>query len=243
MNRRSFLKWVGASAAAAVLPLPLPALAAPKKLSIRFPFLNIIQPLSLAAGAGWKPGQLMNTKTKQVYDSIEFVPCYTEHVYTEWGAGPGAYVGAHGFDSSVVLAARLKDVSEGSFRFKTPAGNVLVETYYLYGLQVKGDKVVTPCVLSFSGAKIKSYKNFLSAVMRSKGRPPMFAYKLRISTVPEHNRHGSFFNYQIRPAKGSFRWIPTDTHYGGHWDVGDTLLPPDHPLLKAAVKLRKQVIA
>lgn len=235
MNRRSFLRWVGATTAAAVLPLP--ALAGEQKI----PYIFILQPFSphLDGLQKAKAGMLMNTETDEVFNSIEFVPCYTKHLYVEWenrrtsNTFHSKLVSVHEWDSDVVKAALGP-----SWNRYTPAGNRLAETYYLYGLQVKGDKVVTPCVLAFSGAKMKPYRDFLRTTLMAHGRPPLFAYRLRISTVPVQNRHGSFFNYRVEPTKG--QWTLLD-----NWsvDVSDSLLRPDHPLLKAAVKFRKQVIA
>lgn len=234
MNRRSFLKYAGASVAAAIISLP--ALGKPSKV-FKVPQIMLLQPLSpeVAERAAARAGMLMDVETRKLYDSIEFVPCNTKHFYTEWkDRTGGGFIGTHKWDSEIVKTA--KNTSTEFLRYTTPSGNQLVETYCLYGLMVRGDKVVTPCVLSFTGAKIKIYKNFLSVVMRANTRPPLFAFRLRISTVIETNRVGTFYNYRIEPAKG--HWTIMED-----WsvEVTDSLIRPDHPLVGAARKLRDQI--
>ncbi len=238
MNRRSFLKWTGAAAAIAMNPLS--ALAGKTPVIPHIQILQTFNPL-ITKVAGAKAGMLA-ISSKKLFNSIEFVPCHTQHLYFEW-RNRGKLVGTHAWDSKVVKAA--KAASTQFPRCTTPSGNDLIETFYLYGLMVQGDKVVTPCVLAFSGAKIKAYKNLMKVVHLTpsidgqlvKVKPPLLAYRLRISTVLEQNKSGRFYNYRIGPAKGDWEicWDSMSV------DVTDTLLPPDHPLLRAAQEFRKQV--
>ena len=244
MNRRSFLKYTVGTVAAAVVPLPSLADKAAKALTC--PFINLLQSRSpqLTKVAGAKAGMLMNAMTKEVFNSIEFVPCFTQHVYVEWKNNP---VATHAWDSDIVKAAK---VAGTPWHLTTPTNNRLVETYYLYGLMVRGDKVVTPCVLSFSTAKIKAYKNLMQILhswtpsmngLLMKHTPPMFAYRLRISTIltifESKKRKTSFYNYRINPAKGSWKFCWDSRSV----DVTNTLLHPDSTVFRAAQEFNSQM--
>lgn len=181
------------------------------------PFLAVLQALSPQLnendGAyidGAKVGMLLNTASNELYsgkEGVEFVPCMTQHLFVEWKnrqTDGGGFIAVHDCDSQVVAEAKAASKSFGKYTVPVEEGTPhdLVETFYLYGLIVKGDEVVTPCMISFSSTKIKAYKSALTPLRQVKGRPPLFAFRLRITTVSEKNAKGSFYNFKLAPAGG-----------------------------------------
>jgi len=205
------------------------------------PFLSIIQAMSPQVQEtdaefieGAKAGMLMNTATSELFsgkDGVEFVPCFTEHKYVEWKnrqKDGGGFVAVHDCDSEIVREAKAASTQFGKYTVPVPEGvdHDLVETFYLYGLLVKGDEVVTPCMISFSSTKIKAYKGALTPLRQMEGRPPLFAFRLRITTVAEKNAKGTFHNFKIVPANGN----PVDS-----------LIAPDDKIFQTAKAFKDQV--
>lgn len=205
------------------------------------PFLAIIQAMSPQVqeteaefNADAKAGSLMNTASQELFDGkdgVEFVPCYTQHLFVEWKnrqTDGGGFIGIHNADSDVVRAAQKASTTFGKYLVPVEEGtdHDLVETFYIYGLVVRGDEIVTPCMISFSSTKIKAYKGIMTPLRQVKGQPPLFAFKLRITTVAEKNTKGTFHNFKIVPANGS---------------AVDSLIAPDHEFFLAGREFKKQV--
>jgi len=207
------------------------------------PFLAIIQAMSPQVQEteaeyieGAKAGMLLNTATSELHDGkegVEFVPCLTEHVFVEWKnrqSDGGGFVAVHECNSQVVKDAKAASTQFGKYTVPVPGGidHDLVETFYIYGLLVDGDEVITPCMISFSSTKIKAYKAALTPLRQVKGRPPLFAFRLRITTVPEKNAKGSFHNFKITPANGN---------------AIDSLIDPSSEIFQTAKAFKEQVAA
>ena len=205
------------------------------------PFLAIVQSNSPQLAEteakyieGAKLGMLMNTATSELYDGkegVEFVPCYTQHLFVEWRnrqTDGGGFIGVHPSDSEVVAAAKAASKSFGKYTVPVEDGvdHDLVETFYIYGLIVKDDEIISPCMISFSSTKIKAYKGIMTPLRQVKGRPPLFAFKLRIVTVPDKNAKGPFQNFKVAPANGS---------------AVDSLIAPDHDFFLAGKEFKNQV--
>lgn len=209
------------------------------------PFLNLLQALSPEVGAegpdkaieGARPGMLINSVTKELYDGkdgILFVPVSTQHVYVEWKPrdSGGGIVGRHEIDSDLVTAC--KQAAEKFGQYKTDEGNELIETFYMVGYTLEDPDATEPkdiVVLPFSSTKIKVYKRIMQMLRTYKGRPPLFANRLRITSIAEKNNKGSFHNLDIKPINGG---------------VGPSLIPPQldgqlHPLLVFGQHLGEQV--
>lgn len=205
-----------------------------EELSI--PLLVVLQALSPqvsgdAAVDGAKPGMLYNTVTGDLYDGeegVKFVPAARQHVFVEWvprEAG-GGFVAVHDPQSDVVRAA--KAASEKFGVYKTPDGNDLVETFYLYGILLdEGGAPVEMVVVPFTSTKIKRYKAAVSRMRyqmvsapSGKVNPPLWANVLRICTTHEKNTKGSFFNVRLNK-------------------VG--LIGPDQPAYQAAKDLAESI--
>lgn len=179
---------------------------------------------------GARAGSLLNSATDELYpeEGFIFVPCAREHVFTEWipknedGTG-GGFVGRHE-PASEVVAAAIKQY--GRFgKPKLPNGNELVETFYLYGMVLENasdTEAIDIVVIPFTSTKIKKYKAWMTKSRTVKGRPPMFAHRVQVSTVGERKGNHNFFNYKLEPALGK--------------SIKESLIPPEldgapHPLL------------
>jgi len=178
------------------------------------PFLGLCQALSpeIEEGGekqipGAKDGSLFNTVTKELLpETVYFVPCTTSHVYVEWVPRDdgGGFVGVHDINSPFVKACKEK--AEAFNDIKTDEGHELIETFYIYGLQIEGPTAtasVTPMVIAFTSTKIKKYKSLMTTLRTIKGDPPMYAFRVGISSCKDKNKKGQpFKNFDIRPAVG-----------------------------------------
>lgn len=199
------------------------------------PFLSVLQALSpqvqKSNGAyieGAEPGMILLTSTGAVYPGdvgLELIPVLTQHVFIEWVPRKqgGGFVAIHELDSDVVRAAKTASTQFGKYK---NGENDLVETFYIYGLVVEGDEVVSQCLVSFTSTKIKPYKTIMTKIRTVKGQIPLFANRLSVKTVPQKNAEGDFYNFDIQPANG---------------DIMSSLLSPDSPLLEEASAMHELV--
>jgi len=206
------------------------------------PFLAILQsgsPQVKKKGAeyvdGAEEGMLYNTATGEIFDGddgVQIVPCYTEHLYIEWRnrqTDTGGFIGTHTTDSNVVAAAKIASKTFGKYEVEVADGvnHDLVETFVIYALLLDAaGELIGPCMISFSSTKIKAYKGIMTPLRQVKGQPPLFAYKLKITTVAEKNPKGDFYNFKIVPANGS---------------AVDSLMPPEDILVLAGREFKVQV--
>lgn len=210
------------------------------------PFVHILQPLSQAVqdNEALRPGQFYNNVTEESSSELYVVPALVQHCFVEWKQRKdgGGFVGIHQLDSDFVKQCR--ELSGGGNKIFTqkpndknePQGNQLVETYYLYcltlekGTNESNGMVVVP----FKSTNIRQYRKWNTKVnmftMRTsdgrKVRPPLFAHKLKLSTIKEENQEGTWYNYQIDSAQG---------------DIKSSLIPPGSELLEEAKSLREMV--
>lgn len=203
-------------------------------------FISIIQALSpqidrseAAFIEGAEIGDLFNTVTNQLLpDGVEFIPAVTENVYVEWvpRTQGGGFVARHAIDSPIVAQAK----AEGTFgNWKTVAGNDLMETFYLFGVLVN-DGNLTPAVIAFASTKIGVYKKWNTQtlafqVVLANGRrqtPPLYAHRVRLSTVDDSTAKGKFKNLVLTPAEGAIK---------------DSLLEPTDIRFLAAKKIHEMV--
>jgi len=205
------------------------------------PYIGVLQALSpqLETLPNAKAGMLVNSVTNELYDGKSgflFVPAITKHLYVEWvpkEAG-GGLVGVHDASSDLVITAQQNSAVWNEL--KTPKGNDLVETFYMYGVILGEDEQPLGfCMIPFSSTKIKVYKKIntklrtftLSLADGRKIRPPLFAHKLRIASIKEKSTKGDYYNFLIEPAV--------------HGDVKDSLIPVDHPAFLEAKKCSEMV--
>jgi len=177
---------------------------------LTIPFLNVLQALSpeVEQGTG-RLGEIFNTVTGEVIagqTGLPFIPCYKEVVFVEWTprAKGGGLVARHAPDSTTVKQA-LSDRQQVG-KMVLPNGNELVETHYIYLLTLDeaGEQTTGFAVLSCSSTKITPVKKLLTALYMMKGKPPLFANRVKLTTVKESNEKGSFANVKFDPLKGTW---------------------------------------
>jgi len=207
------------------------------------PFLAIMQSNSPQVESEEHPakiGNLFNTVTEELIDpkdGVVLTPCHTEHLFVEWRTRDqgGGFVQTHALDSDVAVWAR-ENCEFGEF--KTPEGNDLSETFYMYCMSVSDSDVeqgATPSnfvVVAFTGTKIRPYKRIMGRLRMFKGNPPLFAHRLKFSSVAEENSKGKYRNFHIEPAIDN--------------DVQSSLIPAmldgnPHPVLLAGLEFGKQI--
>lgn len=203
------------------------------------PLLALLQQMSPQCGTtapleGAAPGMMMNTATQALYEGIKginFIPAVTQHVYVEWIPRDegGGLVGIHDIEAQVVLDCKA---NQKFGEYLTPAGNDLIETFYVYGIMLDEHGEPHQLVIPMTSTKIKKYKQWMSQArdlrinLPDGGRitPPLFAHVFTITSQTEVNKKGQeYSNYSIVFAK--------DTAEASR-------LAPDHPLFLAARDFR-----
>ena len=202
------------------------------------PFFGVLQALSpqIENMDEAKPGMIINTVTEELFsgnEGIRFIPCHTQHVYVEWTPRDqgGGLVAVHELNSDAVTWAK-ENCKFGEY--KSPDGNDLVETFYVYGIMLRDDGTAEQGVLAFSSTKIKKYKQWMTKartvqVKNGQGRrvtPPLFAHVYRLTTEKQKNNKGEFYNWNIT------------------WDgssASDCRLSPEDPLFEEAAGLAGMV--
>lgn len=190
---------------------------------LSIPFIKIMQSNSPEVEdeliEGVKPGDLVNSVSKEIMKQPIIVqPVYKEAAVVEWvprNKG-GGVAGRHELDSEVFLDAikknngsRIppKDADGKRIPFKSPEGNDLVETYYIYCLILdeSGEEVEGFCVLAFASTNIKVYKDWLTSMYSLKGAPPMYANRCKITSAKQKNNDGTFYTFAIGPMSENYR--------------------------------------
>ena len=188
---------------------------------LSIPFIKIMQSNSPEVEDelidGVKSGDLVNSVSKEIIHQPFIVqPVYKESAIVEWAPrGKGGVVARHELDSKVFLDAikknngsRIppKDAEGKRIPFKSPDGNDLVETYYVYCLIMDeaGESAEGFCVLSFSSTNIKVYKDWQTSMYSLKGAPPIYANRCKVSTAKQRNDLGAFYTYSISPMNETY---------------------------------------
>lgn len=193
------------------------------KEELVIPFLSLLQDLSPQVKGttkipGAEVGMLYNTATEEILepnarDEVIFVPVARERCYMEWVPRKkgGGLVARHAPESQIVAQAKESSTEFG--KFATPAGNDLVETFYVYGILItNGDP--SPICISFTGTKIKVWKKYFTGLTYvlvqtpdgERKQPPLFAHRIRLGSKDDKNKSGQEFkNITLRPAKGTVK--------------------------------------
>lgn len=199
------------------------------------PFLNIIQANSpqvdeakVEYDADAKKGEIINSVTGERVDGktgIVFQPCCREHKFIEYVPrdNGGGLVAIHEPDSAVVAKSKAASTEFG--KYKVPAvdkdgvptggNNELVETFSWYGnvLSDDGEEQVGQAIISFTSTKIKVYRKAMSTMdsfmlptaSGGKGKVPLYANRLRITTGTQINKAQTSYNFNIAPLHGSLK--------------------------------------
>jgi len=144
----------------------------------------------------------------------------------------------------------LSTAAEAFGAIKMPNGNELVETFYVYGVQVQADGSPMAAVLAFTGSKIKKYKQWMTKarsiqIVLPDGRripAPLFAHKYLLKTVTEKSAKGSYANWDTvgfaGPDAASSRLATDDQLFLAAVDcmnaVNQGIAKPNHESVVAA---------
>ena len=180
-----------------------------KGTDLSIPFLNVLQSNSPQVEdqkpEGAAAGMLFNTVTGElvpVGESVNFLPVLKQDAYVEWVPREkgGGFVGVYSADAPEVKKAQAAQTDKFGKLF-TEAGNDLIETHYMYGLLLdeSGQSTQGFAVLAFTSTKIKPFRDWTTAMYMVKGRPPIYAFRAKISTIKQKNDKGSYYNFSIAP--------------------------------------------
>lgn len=172
-----------------------------------------IKPVAKGGIEGAEEGMICNTVTQEIVPGAEgfvFVPCYKEHVFTEWTPRSvgGEFVGLHRPGSDVVQKAKEESDDFGKYNV---GNNELHENFNVYGMAQFGDGMFSPAVLRFKSMSIKKYKQWMNMatsvrIQLPNGdtvQPPLFAHKFRLTAVEDSKGADTFYNWSIRFDGGS----------------------------------------
>jgi len=201
---------------------------------------------------GAQVGDLFNTVRKTIIGQpFVFVPCYAMKAWVEWiprqGAQPGGFVAAHPLDNvpegwKPAPAGKSGKVKKGLRVL--PNGNELVDTAYWYGYRLAefgGLDPAEPLVVPFSSTKFGPFRGIMAKLWTMRGRPPIYAFRLRFGTFPDTNPLGEFWNYMIEPAT-----VGASGELVAAQNTTDCMIPPmldgqPHPLLVLGKTICEQV--
>lgn len=196
-----------------------------------------------------KEGMLLNSVTMELVKrdvGVPVVPVYTEKAYVKWDPAKriegGGFMGIYDPDDEYVKETlkRAEDLRKSSGKIsvpKTDDGMDLVETHYLYCLDLDEDTIGEDdqfddpkafSVIAFKSTGIRPFQTALSAVRMVKRKPPLYAFRWRIGSEKKTNDKGTFAIPRIWPAVGS--------------NYVDSLIPPSSALFESAKLFRTQII-
>jgi hypothetical protein len=200
------------------------------RAEVSIPFLGILQPLSPQLNPsmptfieGSKVGQIFNSVTKELYDTVDVVVAYAKRSFIEWvprSAG-GGFRGEYGPEKEpeydkLLTAARAKRAAANekeNGRAILPNNNELVDTRSFFVLRlVEEGGLAQPAVVSMSSTQTKVARDWLQMMNMYQpiGLPPkrypLFAGVYRLSTRQRQNAAG--FWYVFNPARLGFNNNP-----------------------------------
>ena len=154
---------------------------------------------------GAEAGQIFDNVTGEIFSGdkgITIVPVTYRKTYIEW-TEERKFVGDHGINCADLIA---KCVQDDKGKLKTPSGTQLTLTAEYFVFVVAEDGNYSPALLSMSSSGLKKAKKWNSMINRlqiphptGKGtiNPAMFWTAYTLSTVPEQNDMGSWFNWEV----------------------------------------------
>jgi hypothetical protein len=184
---------------------------------LSIPFLGILQPLSPQLNPqkpeyieGSKVGQMFNSVTKELYDSVDVVVAYHKRSFIEWvpRSQGGGFRGEHGPETEpefnrLLAEARKKRAAAGekeTGRAILPNNNELVDTRSFYVLCVTEDGgMAQPAVISMASTQTKVARDWLQMMnmYQPVGLParryPLFAAVYRLTTRQRSNAAGFWY--------------------------------------------------
>lgn len=210
------------------------------------PYLVILQTNSKPCKAseanhvpGAQGGMFLNTSSRELIPGatgFSMVPLHIDHCVVEWLPNR-SFKARHPIDSPLWVAAKARFEADQrpdkrlSKDVKTPEGNPLSETYYLWSLLLDqdGETPVSGAILPFKSTNIGIYRKQVYTPLYSfKGAGnKLFVHRLRCTLAAEKRPDGDSFNYRFQPLNGSIR---------------DSLIDPRSELMAVVYRTYREVV-
>jgi len=222
-------------------------------VDLSIPFIRILQSgspqVKKSDGAyikGAEEGDIYNTVQNSVYtgqEGILVVPCYYSRRFIEWipRTQEGGFVASYLKDDPIIKTTVKNEKGTDIL----PNGNELVNTAHFYSLlidaQTGSPEHVLITMASTALKKARAWNSIAHSktYINSKGRTeiqPLMSHIYRLSTVPESNSSGAWFNWKIEHMRPIDFDIPMEE---GYFETGvkfaksvkaDEVTPVDQPV-------------
>jgi hypothetical protein len=175
------------------------------------PFIALLQGLSPQVDRrkgeyveGAEPGLFMDTATKELIETFDFIACHYHRADVEWKPrnSGGGFIGQH----PAGYAESKKFPKNERGRFITGEGNEIMDTRYFFGLRLRGDRPPKPCVVSMQSTQLKAARSWMTQMadlVFPPGHPnagkllPIFAAIWRFTSTLQSNNEGEWSGYRV----------------------------------------------
>ena len=180
---------------------------------LAIPFINILQsnsPQLIKRDGkyieGSEVGMLFNTVTNEIFNGEEgvgVVPCAYQRTLVEWVPRDqeGGFVGSHDPESGILAGSTQNERGQDVL----PNGNYLANTASHYIILLSPTYGPTQAVVSMTSTQLKKSRRWNTQMVsqtmtlpNGSVKPmPSFASVYNLQTVPESNKHGNWYGYNI----------------------------------------------
>jgi hypothetical protein len=180
---------------------------------LAIPFINMIQSgspqLNKREGKhieGAEAGMLFNTVTNELFDGesgVEVIPCAYQRTLVEWvpREEEGGFVTVHDVESGIISQTTKNEKGQDIL----PNGNYLANTASHYIVLLSPTYGPTQAVISMTSTQLKKSRRWnTQMVSQTMTLPdgaikpmPSFSSAYILKTMPETNKYGSWFGYDI----------------------------------------------
>lgn len=172
------------------------------------PYLSLVQALSPVITDGInenaKVGMFYNTVSKEVYNSVEIIPCYFQRRYSRFDAQRN-FKGMYQVSEIEGLKIQGVQRTEDGLNY-TIDGDRLVDTRIHYALvKGEGQDNYEPCIINLSSTQIKQSRNLMCMLRNmeitkrdgTKIKPPSFLCNFKVTSFTEKNDLGSWKSWSF----------------------------------------------
>jgi len=179
---------------------------------LALPFLKVLGQLSPEVNErdgkhveGAKPGMILNTVTKEIYDGtkgINVLPAHYERKLVEWqdrGDSKGAPVAIHNAESDIMS----QTTRDKSYKDRLPNGNYIENTANHFVIVL--GKSPSTALISMKATQLKISRAWNSVMMGLKlqGKngmftPPTYSHIYKLKTVQMSNDKGTWFGWDVK---------------------------------------------
>ena len=179
---------------------------------LALPFLKVLGQLSPEVNErdgkhveGAKPGMILNTVTKEIYDGTEGInvlPAHYERKLVEWqdrGDSKGAPVAIHNAESDIMS----QTTRDKSYKDRLPNGNYIENTANHFVIVL--GKSPSTALISMKATQLKISRAWNSVMMGLKlqGKnglftPPTSSHIYKLKTVQMSNDKGTWFGWDVK---------------------------------------------